>query len=101
MEYQKIEGADGVTFTISGGFTFQDNQAFRLMMNELLEEPPAKAVLDFKEVNYVDSSALGMLLLLRENLLEAETNLVLRHPREHVAKMFDISKFSALFAIEE
>jgi anti-anti-sigma factor len=100
MEHQSIKDGDAVTLTMEVRFTFEDNQAFRLMMNDLLEAPPKTVILDFKEVTYIDSSALGMLLLLRENLEESETQLLLRHPREQVAKMFDISKFSILFTIE-
>lgn len=88
------------TVILRGHFTFADNQLFRQLMNQLIEQKPKKVVFDFEHVTYIDSAALGMLLLLKERLEESSIGLVLARPKDHVAKMFNISKFETLFAIE-
>lgn len=100
MDYHLKQAPQKTTITCSGSFTFADNQRFRHAMNSILEQEDSKAVLDLSGVTYIDSAALGMLLLLREMLEEKNISLMLYKPKDQVAKMFEISKFNELFTIE-
>ena len=51
------------------------------------------------DVEYVDSSALGMLLMLRERANSAKLGLVLANPRGMVRQALDIAHFEKLFVI--
>lgn len=84
---------------LSGKFTFHDNEAFRQMMNDVIRVKPAKLVLMLAEADYIDSSALGMLLLMRESFESHNIVLELKKPQGQIAMMFDISKFDELFII--
>ncbi len=50
--------------------------------------------------DYMDSSALGMLLLLREHATSCAGRVVLQHPRPEVKRVLDIARFEALFQVE-
>lgn len=51
------------------------------------------------EVDYLDSSALGMLLMLRERALTANKQVALSNPNKMVSQVLDIANFHKLFTI--
>ncbi|MEB0154616.1 STAS domain-containing protein, partial [Pseudomonas sp. CCC3.2] len=55
-----------LTITITGRFDFAAHQDFRGAY-EGSEGTPRRFVVDLKDTSYLDSSALGMLLLLRDH----------------------------------
>ena len=55
-----------LTISIKGRFDFGRHQEFRESY-EKLDRKPESIVVDLKEATYLDSSALGMLLLLRDH----------------------------------
>jgi anti-anti-sigma factor len=52
------------------------------------------------EATYLDSSALGMLLLLRDHAGGDNADIRIRHCNEDVKKILTISNFGQLFRIE-
>jgi anti-anti-sigma factor len=92
---------DSCTVALSGNFTFSDNTAFKTILNTLRPSPPHLLIIDFGQTPFIDSAALGMLLLLREELREHVKLIILRNSQGQVRKMFELSKFDALFSVEE
>ncbi len=80
-------------------FTFADDHIFRTLLREIHTQAPSAVYLDLTEVEFVDSTALGMLLLLRDIATDEGFSLTLQHPRGQVKKMFDLSRFETLFSI--
>jgi len=97
-----IEGqGDEKRVVLSGALTFVDNQKFKQLMASL-EENPAKAVtLDFTAVEFIDSGALGMLLLFCEQCQSKNISLSLHAPQGQVKKIFMLSKFDQLFSMQK
>jgi anti-anti-sigma factor len=58
-----------------------------------------KYVIDLNETNYMDSSALGMLLLLREHSAGDNSRLILKNVKPDLLKILRISNFDQLFTI--
>jgi anti-anti-sigma factor len=54
---------------------------------------------DMKEVSYLDSSALGMLLMLRDKAKAASRDVALIGLNGNVRQVLDIANFSKLFSI--
>jgi anti-anti-sigma factor len=65
LTIQRSDDDRVVTITISGRFDFDLHQEFRQAF-EHAEDEEASYVIDLAQAEYMDSSALGMLLLLRE-----------------------------------
>ena len=61
---------------------------------------PKQYVIDLKGAVYLDSSALGMLLLLRDYAGGDESNVKILNPSEDVKKFLHISNFQRLFSIQ-
>jgi anti-anti-sigma factor len=95
----QIEGNVGRVI-LSGQFDFSAHREFRQVCETLIANPEIKEVLvDFQNVNYLDSSALGMLLLLKEKISAANKNLALVNCRDTVKQVLEIACFGKIFTI--
>lgn len=92
---------DRATLKLSGRFDFHSHRDFRSAYEKILETGAVREiVIDFAEVDYLDSSALGMLLLLREKADGAGKNVALAGLRGTVKQVLDIANFGKLFSIK-
>jgi anti-anti-sigma factor len=102
MQLTTRPGVDSDAYALSGRFTFADHAIVTAIQNDLHEPTnSSRCVLDISDVEFIDSSGLGMLLLLRDTATEKGSEIVLRKPREKVMKVFRACKYDALFTIEE
>lgn len=90
------------SLSLSGRFDFHSHREFRGAYETALEEDAVKEVeIDFSGVDYLDSSALGMLLLLREKANAIDKGVVLSGLKGTVKQVLDIANFGKLFAIKD
>lgn len=89
---------DIATLHLSGRFDFSAHRDFRVAYQAPLEQPECKQLtIDFARVEYVDSSALGMLLLLKEKAAVSGKNVVLSNCTGFVLEVFQVVNFQQLF----
>jgi anti-anti-sigma factor len=86
-----------LTIHVDGRFDFNCHQEFRRAY-ETTAGPFTEYVVDLKGTEYVDSAALGMLLVLREGV--GTTKVRIANSRPAVRKILQIANFSSLFAID-
>lgn len=100
MPISSIASADGqeLTISIQGRFDFGAHQEFRDAY-EKVAVTPKSYVIDMKGATYLDSSALGMLLLLRDHAGGDNARIRLLHCNSDVRKILSISNFEQLFHI--
>ena len=99
MQYTQELSGDSALMSLSGKFMFADHGAFNEILS-LIKGGTVKAVtLDLDQVEFIDSAALGMFLIAREESQKNNINLTLRSPQGQVAQMFKVSKFDTLFTI--
>ncbi len=88
-----------VTIAISGQFDFNVVQEFRnTYMN--IDTGQSHVVLDMREAEYMDSSALGMLLNMKKHLGVGDNSIRIVNCRPQVKKILDISRFDKKFQID-
>jgi anti-anti-sigma factor len=87
-----------LTITIKGRFDFGSHQAFRDAY-ERFYKVPELYIVDLKETTYMDSSALGMLLLLRDHAGGDSSDVRVINSNPDVRKILAISNFDKLFDI--
>ena len=92
--------ADGqeLTIAIQGRFDFGAHQAFRDAY-ERVDGTPTRYQVDLQGTTYLDSSALGMLLLLRDHAGGDHAQIRLLNCNGDVRKILAISNFEQLFQI--
>ena len=99
MSVRASESHDGYTVTlhIDGRFDFSSHQAF-VAAYKAYEQGAKQFVVDFKNTEYLDSSALGMLLQLREhNRSGAQVQLI--NESDTVSEILRIANFDKLFKL--
>lgn len=88
-----------VTIHISGRFDFSAHQDF---MRAYKEHPKDKKhfIVDLSTAEYMDSSAMGMLLQLREYSNKQSGGVVLRGGSGSIQEILRIANFGKIFTIE-
>jgi len=88
--------------SIQGRFDFNVHAEFRKRSEEALGCTQAREiVVNLSRVNYLDSSALGMLLVLREKAVAgARHEVVLRGAQGTVQQVLDVANFGRMFRID-
>jgi len=89
-----------VTISISDRFDFSLHQDFRDSYRDM-KEGGTRFALDLRNACYMDSSALGMILLLKDHAESIGGELVIQKPNEVIRKILDIAKFDRFVTIEE
>jgi anti-anti-sigma factor len=85
---------------LAGRFEFNMHREFRESVDAVLQNKDVDSVvIDLAAVEYLDSSALGMLLMLRDRTNTAKKSLSLANPRGMVKQALEIARFDKLFSI--
>lgn len=86
---------------LSGRFDFAAHREFREVCEQTLATPNLREIkLDLRGVDYLDSSALGMLLLLKERSGKIGGKVSLTNCQTTVRQILDIAHFGKLFTID-
>ena len=94
-----IQG-DVARISISGRFDFQVHRDFKGAYAPSLENPAIREFeLELSQVDYLDSSALGMMMLLRERAQTAGKTVMIVRPNPSIVQILDIANFNKLFKI--
>lgn len=99
MPVSAICSKDGqeATIKISGRFDFGEHQAFKSACDSCATAQ--RYNLDLRAAEYVDSSALGMLLMLRDKVGGDRERVKILNATPEVKKVLTIAKFEKLFRI--
>jgi anti-anti-sigma factor len=86
---------------LNGRFDFNGHALFNEATDSVLKDAGISELeLDFGQVKYIDSSAMGMLLLLKERARSASKSVTLFNCKGAVAQVFELSNFRRLFTIK-
>lgn len=88
-----------LTIKVQGRFDFSSLQLFRTAYEKVTPKPE-KFIVDLKESDYLDSSALGMLLALRDYGGGDNADISIINCNSDVKKILVITKLDELFKVE-
>lgn len=93
-------GDNQVTLQPVGRFDFNSFRDFRTNYEGALAHPGVKCVLvDLQQVQYIDSAALGILLLLRDKAKPLNIKIELANLQGTVKDVLEIANFHKIFTI--
>ena len=93
----RTEG-DVLTITVEGRFDFSVHKLIRGAYRDS-DGHKTRYVVDLAKADYMDSSALGMLLLLREHAANRAGAVMLRNCRPEICNILRIANFDKLFSV--
>lgn len=101
MSISSTVSADGkeVTISISGRFDFAVQNEFRDCYHATRADDDVHFVIDMAKASYMDSSALGMLLMMREHLGGNSANITISNCSPDISNILTVANFQSLFKI--
>lgn len=99
MSLNTVVNGDVVTLSIDGIFDVSVYELFKEACNTHISDT-AQFVIDMDKTTYMDSSALGMLLLLREKTHGDKDRVKLINVGESVLNILEVAQFQKLFNIQ-
>jgi anti-anti-sigma factor len=100
MDIKATTSGSVASISMNGRFDFSAHRAFRDAYEPLLQQKGITSLdINLADVAYMDSSALGMLLLLHERALADGKQVILSRANSTVMQILDIANFRKLFTI--
>lgn len=99
ISVQNTGSGANIIVKISGQFDFSLHQEFRESYRHV-DTKGAAFKIDLSNATYMDSSALGMILLLKEHADKLSGSVTLSKPNESVSKILKIANFNEFLKIE-
>jgi len=95
-----VSNRDGkIVIALTGRFDFNAHREFREAVDQAVKDAAHEIHVDLTGVDYLDSSALGMLLMLRDKAKGAGKEVALANARGSVKQVIDIANFGKLFSL--
>jgi len=100
MDIKQTKNAGHAALSLTGRFDFNVHREFKEAYMALLNDGATHSIeVNLAGVDYLDSSALGMLLMLRERAQAANKQISLSQPNKTVSQILDIANFKKIFTI--
>lgn len=100
MDIEISTVANSLTIRLSGSFDFNARDKFMALIERGLSAmPPGEVRVDLSGVDFVDSSALGMLLMLRDRARKLDKSVILDRAQGTVRHVLESSQFNRLFTV--
>lgn len=96
-QYRELDKT--LEFNLSGRLDFNSYPKFSEIYQGYPKERVSNYILNMSELTYLDSSALGMLLLLKD-YAQKDVNIAIVNCIPEVYKILEIANFDRLFAIK-
>lgn len=94
-----MEEKDQLVIFFSGDIDIYSKDQFEERSQQIISKK-SDVVLDFKELDYIDSTGLGMLINLYKSLNESNHKLSIRNENQNIRKIFEITDLTELFNME-
>lgn len=99
LDVSAERGQDATVVHLRGEVDLRTSPQLRSLFLDLLDEKPARIILDLAGVSYVDSSGVGTIVELKRRALRTESKVVLVGLRPRVHSLFEITRLDKFFTI--
>lgn len=100
MQYEVSTSGATATLFLRHHLSFSDRRAFIEAIPGFLPEGTSQLVVDLRDLRFLDSAGLGMLLSLKEAADKLGAAVVIRGPVAGVKQLLKLAQFENLFTIE-
>lgn len=99
----KLNGVENsiAVILIDEDFNFETHKSFRNAVRESLELGAKEIILEFEKVEYMDSTALGLLMVAKDTANEVDCIIKLKNVNGYARKIIEMSQFDQKFELIE
>ncbi len=101
MNYKTINLKDGIEVQLSGSFTFRDHDTFFEVVSMIKTGYNKKMVFNFSDCDFLDSAALGMLVIAHDEAAAKEVALSIKGAKGKVKDVLYAARFDTLYDFED
>ena len=101
MDYGIEDKEQETLVRLRGRLTVNDHAKLRALIREMLQNKAKRQVLDLSTLEFVDSAGIGMLLIAREEMANADKQLVLRSAAGQVKRVLTVAQLNKIVTIED
>ena len=100
MSFETRSDKDISVIFLNGRFVFDSHKDFRKATEQVLERSGTRVIqLDMGQVDYLDSSALGMLLMLKKKVETSGRTIQIKNLKGMARQVLEIANFHKIFTI--
>ncbi len=86
---------------LMGELDIDSSTALKERLSEILEEKTADVIVNAEDLEYIDSTGLGMLIGVIKQLKSKGKELIIVNPQDSVSKLFRITGLDKVFTLRE
>jgi len=101
LKVMKESEGKNIRVVLSGEIDIYTSQAFKNELNEVVNSCTGNIYIDCKELSYIDSTGLGILVGALKQMQKASNDIYICNLKENIKKLFIITGLDKLFKIEE
>jgi len=101
MNYKMTNLKNGKEVLISGSFTFRDHDTFFEVVSMIKTGYEKRVVLNMSECEFLDSAALGMLVIAHDEAVAKKVSLVIKGVQGKVKDVLYAARFDTLYEFED
>ena len=99
--YELTENDGVFRLTLSGRLTYNDHNEMRNVIQFLKEHKAKRIIIDMSKLTFIDSAAIGMLLIIAEELRNINGIMTINSPSGQVARVLTAAKILDLFKMPD
>lgn len=94
------EEKDFWNIEIKGEIDIYTSPDLREVLDNILEEEKKDIRIDCENLDYIDSTGLGVLIGILKKLRKEEKNIIIANPKQNILKLLKITGLDKIFVIE-
>ena len=83
--------SDTVTLKLEGSFTYTQRKLFQETLKNIAPKTVEHIIVDLSQVSFLDSAALGLLMITHRQLVADKRKLSLAHPQSTVRQIIELA----------
>ncbi len=99
MQLVERESGEVIVLELGGRLDSNTSKVLEDKVMEILGQGRKKVLMDFKDVDYINSTGLRVLLLALQQLKKIQGTLVLSTIKDYMKEVFEISGYTEIFPI--
>ncbi len=99
MQISEQQDNSSVTLVLEGRFDFGARKTFKETVERLQQEGCTHIILNMEAISFVDSSALGLLVIAHQNLKIKQAQLTIVNPQPYVRQVLDLANVPKMIQV--